>query len=296
MNSDSSCMRYMYSLVCGSMDCMDLKYSSSRRSQKAHSDPHSCTGAPARISSGAGRVSGSSSSVSVMCAFSCSNLEMRRRLLTHFFHIGMGMCVDMEPEMSNCAEMSSTSTSISCAGHLATVAMYARCSTFSWRSVPFLPRLDMMSLSFFSTMSYVTVSLGAFMTSSSTLAAWPFLPTTSKPASSPSFFAALAFFLSLAVSSAFLASSSLSSPLSSSPLSESESESESDDSSSSVESIFSLAAATPVSITLSSLWCFLRRWRSALNALALVLDIFLMAGLLANMVSMFSSRLARARK
>ena len=92
---------------------------------------------------------------------------MRMRLLTHFFQMGMGMCVDMDPEMSNCAEMSMMSTSISCAGQVATVAMYANVSTFSCLSVPFLPRDAMSSASFLSTMSYVTFSLGAFITSSS---------------------------------------------------------------------------------------------------------------------------------
>ena len=103
-------MRKTYSLVWGSMDCIDLKYSSSRRSANAQRDPHSWTGAPATISSAAGLASGSAFSVREICLFLAKSCLTRSKLLTQRLQMGMGMCVDMDPEMSNCAEMSMMST------------------------------------------------------------------------------------------------------------------------------------------------------------------------------------------
>ena len=271
---------------------MLLKYSSSKRSQNAHIEPQSCTGAPAMISSGDGFGSGSVASTSVICGFSFSKESMRSRLLTHFFQMGIGMWVDIDPEMSNCAEMSIISASTSCAAHFATVATYASVSTFSCLSVPFLPRLATRSASFASTISYVTFSLGAFITSRGLAAPGfsprPFLPTTANPSSTSAplcaaFSAAFCAFFS--AFSAFRASSSDES----SSLSLSEP-------SSSVESGCSLARANPAAIAASSRKCFFSLWRMELNALAFVEDIFLIAGLFANVCSIAASKTASARK
>ena len=218
---------------------------------------------------------------------------MRMRLLTHFFQIGIGMCVAMEPEMSNCAEMSMISVSTSCAAHVDTSARYARTSTFSWRSVPFFPRLAITSASFLSTISYVTFSFGHFMTSSSFFSTWPFLPTTSKPSSPPPETPAAACCAFSASRRAFFSAFCA---FSSSSLSLSLSLSSSELASSSVESGCSFARAMPAAIVSSSLACFFRRWRMELNALALVLDIFLIAGLFANVASIAASSVANARK
>ena len=255
-------------------------------------DAHSCTGAPATIASGEGFGSGSELSTSVICGFCFNNASMRSKLLTHFFQMGIGMCVDIEPEMSNCALMSMTSASTSCAAHFATVATYANVSTFSCLSVPFLPRLAMRSASFLSTISYVTFSLGAFITSSGFAApgfsTCPFLPTTANPSSTSvplcaAFSAALRAFFS--AFSARAASSSEESP----SLSLSEA-------SSSVESGCALARAKPAAIAASSRKCFFSLWRMELNALAFVDDIFLIPALFANVCSMAASKTASARK
>ena len=99
----------------------------------------------------------------------------------------------------------------------------------------------------------------------------PPLPTVSKPSSSSS-----AAVCGLAPSS-------------------SESESESDISSS-VDSIFSRAAATPAAMTGSSLWCLRSLCLIELNAFELVDENFLMVGLSAKTASTESSRRARHRK
>ena len=103
----------------------------------------------------------------------------------------------------------------------------------------------------------------------------PPLPTVSKPSSS--------------------SSSSSSAAVCGLAPSSSESESESDISSS-VDSIFSRAAATPAAMTASSLWCLRSLCLIELNAFEFVDENFLMVGLSAKTASTESSRRARHRK
>ena len=78
--------------------------------------------------------------------------------------------------------------------------------------------------------------------------------------------------------------------------SSSESSSDASDISSSVDSIFSLAAATPAAMEASSLWCLRSLCLIELNAFELVDENFFTVGLSAKTRSMTSSSLARHLK
>jgi len=59
---------------------------------------------------------------------------MRSRLLTHFFQMGMGMCVLIDPAMSNCADITLIITSTSTQGQMRDVydVDFTRCRVECW--------------------------------------------------------------------------------------------------------------------------------------------------------------------
>mmetsp|Transcript_4310 Transcript_4310/g.15086 ORF Transcript_4310/g.15086 Transcript_4310/m.15086 type:complete len:277 (-) Transcript_4310:494-1324(-) len=266
-NMISSCMRSQYSLLWGSMHCSDLKYSSSRRSTYATMLPWMVTGldgsstgafpegAFSSASSPPSGLSSSAVSITVMCGFSFSTLMSFISVWPHLRHSLTGMCVLIDGLTSNCALTTCRSTCTVWLVVFATLARYVSWSTCSILSVPFLPRLMMMSLSFFCTISYV-MSLGSMLLSlafsfsalvcmrSSTAVSAAVVPSPVAPSSASSSSSSLSLSLSLPSSSGA-----------------------------------SRAACSSASI---SRLCFFSFCRVALNALAFVGDIFFFASLFSN--------------